>query len=205
MAMPAWISELGVSASIAVVIIAVWGESIRAHFFKPALNLRIAKDCGEKELISLPGAAFVEARYFRLIVTNAAAYPAAQDVEVLLTELDIRGPDGQPHSQFRGYLPLSWQHQELYSKTRTIGRSTAAAVDLLLLYPNNLKLTPMISPFNLTATMAGVQHFWVTVVARGLNGESKPLRLQVDWDGKWEAGDTEIASHFKIQVVESRI
>ena len=36
------------------------------------------------------------------------------------------------------------------------------------------------------------------MVARGLNGASKPLRF--DWDGEWDRGDAEMARHLIITV-----
>jgi len=49
--------------------------------------------------------------------------------------------------------------------------------------------------------MYGEQHFWITAVARGLNAQSRPLRLKIDWDGKWETGDAEMAQHLTIREV----
>jgi len=143
---------------------------------------------------------FGPARYYHLRVTNRAAYPEAREVEVLLTRLDLRGPDGQPQPSYAGPLPLRWQHQEHYPKNRTIGRATVAVADLLFVQPGVLSLTPNITPLNFPSKMHGEQHFWMTVVARGLNGESKARPIRIDWDGQWHQGDTEMASHLIITV-----
>src|ERR1700688_3135851 len=210
MAMPAWVSERGVASSVIIATVAIWGERIRAALFRADLRLGLAKDDGERATVvqtqALSGSTsetqILSARYYRLRVTNRARYPAAHEVEVLLTQLDKRGPDGRPQPEYKGALPLTWQHQSLYSKTRTIGRTTIADVDLLFVCPDFVRLTPMLDPLNFATTMRGEQHFWVTVVARGLDAESKPLRLKVDWDGNWALGDTEMLGHFKVSIVQ---
>jgi hypothetical protein len=79
---------------------------------------------------------------------------------------------------------------------------TIADVNLLLVTPQFLRFTPMLepSPINFGDTRAGEQHFWITAVARGVDAESRPLRLKIDWDGHWEPGDVEMSRRFTISI-----
>lgn len=198
MATPVWLSALGVASSIAIAIAAIWGEKIRALLFRPDLRLNLINTIGQREPAN--GAL---ARYYRLRVTNRALHPAAQEVQVFLTQMDIRGPDGQPQTISTDALPLPWQHQALYPNTRTIGHTTVADVDLFFVSSEFLQLTPVFEPPNFAATMSGgEQHFWITMIARGLNGESGSLRLKIDWDGRWEHGDHEMGRHLTISIAE---
>jgi len=61
-------------------------------------------------------------------------------------------------------------------------------------------MTTTVTPLDFPSNMHGQQHFWITLVARGLNGESQPLRLRVDWDGEWDRGNAEMARHLMITV-----
>lgn len=193
--MPAWISALGVAASIVISIAAIWGDRIRASLLRPRLRLALSNRRGTL-LTILDNGQFVSARYYLLRVTNSASHPEAREVEVLLTVLEKRGPDGKPQRVFEGALPLLWQYQQLYPKSRTIGRATVADVDLLIAREDRLQLSLMLTPLDFPATMEGPEtHLWVTMVARGLNGESEPLRLRIDWDGRWERGDAEMETH----------
>jgi len=122
MAMPAWVSEVGVAASVVIATAAVFGEKIRA-WFGPKLGLDFPNPRGQLETLALTvkeGSQsvlqFIPARYYRLRVTNRAFHPEAREVEVLLTQLDIRGPDVQPQTIYTGALPLMWQHQPHYTK-----------------------------------------------------------------------------------------
>lgn len=198
---PVWLSALGVASSVAIAIVAIWGEKIRAAVFRPDLRLALLSNSGQRE-----NAGATSARYYRLRLTNHALYPAAQEVQVFLTRMELRGPDGQPQTIFTGALPLPWQYRSLYPSARTIGQKTIADVDLFFVSPElpRLQLTTVFDPPNFAANVqGGGQHFWVTAIARGLNGESKLLRLQIDWDGRWEHGDHEMGRHLTISVVES--
>jgi hypothetical protein len=143
----------------------------------------------------------IEGRYFHLRVTNGSRFPVAREVQVLITALDIRGPDSEPQRIYTGALPLVWRHQQLHGLSRSIGSRTEADADLLFVRNGVLQLTPMLVSNNFAATMLGESHFWITAVARGLDGESKPLRLKIDWDGQWERGDAEMGRHLRISSV----
>ena len=91
-----------------------------------------------------------------------------------------------------------WRYRELYAEARTIGLKTEADVELLSVRNGLLKFQPKVVPGNFPETASGETHLWVTVVARGLDAESVPLRLKIDWDGKWERVDSEMVRHFAI-------
>jgi hypothetical protein len=201
MAMPAWVPEVGVVAQIAIAIMAIFGERVRA-WLSPRLRLELLDPHGQIETLAVRQAdaasvQFTPARYYHLRVTNHTAHPEAREVEVLLTQLDLQGPDGKPQAVFSGALPLNWQHYDL--RSRTIGRASLAVADLLAIHagindsPPTLFFSPLIRPISFPAEMIGGQHFWLTLIARGLNGESNTLRLRVDWDGSWDRGDAEMA------------
>ena len=206
MAMPAWVSEVGVAASVSIAVAAIWGEKLRG-LFRPRLRLRLHNLLGHLETLaevsqSNPASIqFGPARYYHLAVTNYTSYPEARDVEVLLTQVSIRGPDGKPQTIFEGVLPLMWQHEPHYPSFRTIGRTTVAIADLLLVRPDQLRILVKVQPLNFAETMRGEQHLWLKLVARGVNGESRPLRLKIDWDGQWERSDSEMQKHLIVQEV----
>jgi hypothetical protein len=203
MTMPAWVSEVGVAASVAVAVLAIWGDRIRSALLRPRLQLELLSTTGEltTQVEQLPGspARFFAARYYHMRVTNLARFPVAHEVQVLLTHFETRGPDGRPATHLSGgALPLMWRNQPLHQISRAIGHATVADADLLFVREDFLQLTLMLVPNNLAANMRGDTHFWVTLVARGLEGESRSVRLQIDWDGKWDRGDTEMSRHVRI-------
>ena len=222
MAMPAWVAEAGIAAQVVIATAAIFGERIRA-WFGPRLRLELANPHGQPQtlIVTLPGPEavslpedaaahqwqFVAGRYYHVRVTNRTAHPEAREVEVLLTQLDVQGPDGSPQTVFSGTIPLGWQHYDI--RSRTIGRATIANADLFAVhagltgisdYPPTLFFAPKVPTLDFPEQMFGAQHFWLTLIARGLNGESNPLRLRVDWDGGWDRGDAEMARRLIITV-----
>lgn len=206
MAMPAWVSEVGVAATVTVATVAIWGERLRAAILRPRLTLRLRSDVGELTTQAERNAQgtvdrLVPARYYHLLITNGARFPAAHEVQVFLTRIETPGPDGNAQTLYRTDLPLTWMYPHLFpDPRRTIGHTTVALADLFFLRPDRLELLPVVVPYNLPSTFQPDAHFWVTVVARGIDGESNTLRLKVDWDGQWELGEAEMARHLTIAV-----
>jgi hypothetical protein len=119
---------------------------------------------------------------------------------LLLSSICVGPMEGhRPATSSRTYL----SHGDFreHDRTRTVGRATAADADLLYVRSEFLKITLMLTPNNFPDTMLGASegaHFWLTLVARGLESESRPLRLTIDWDGRWEDGDAEMRQHLTI-------
>ena len=212
MAMPAWVSELnvaatvlGVFASTTVACLAIWGDRIRAAVLKPRLLLELRNAHGEltKQTIIDTRTGTVlrveDARYFHIRVTNGRAFPAAHEVGVYLTKVEIPGPSGDAQTFYENDLPLPWMHGELNpNRFRTVGYTTVAFADLLFVRSDQLEVPVAILPANFQNAFRPDAHFWITVVARGIDGQSNYLRLKVDWDGGWNVGQTEFGRHFHI-------
>jgi hypothetical protein len=200
MAVSAWVGAFG---PWVVAGAAIWGERIRAAVLRPNLHLKLASNVGEiTEQAMMEGDRVTEllpARYFHLRVINRRRFPAAHEVQIFMTKLEIPGPDGQPRMIYSVPLPFMWQYQELYpNPLRTIGYTTVAQAALFFVRPGMLQLTPVLVPRNLRDTFQPDAHFWITAIARGIDGESNSVRLKVDWDGTWERGDAEMTHHLKI-------
>jgi hypothetical protein len=39
---------------------------------------------------------------------------------------------------------------------------------------------------------------WATVQARGVEGDSNRLRIEIAWNGKWDPGETEMANNLQV-------
>jgi hypothetical protein len=199
MCAPTWVSVIGIAGTWLIAIAAIWGDRIRAFLLQPRLELRLLSGAGQFLNVSEPRSGkivFAPTREFYVRATNTRYHPVVNDVEVLLTRVEHVGPNGLPQHAYGGLLPLPWRHPEFYSSPRKIGRTTEADALLLRLQPSQFTFTPKVVPENFSSTYANETHLWVTLVARGLEGESAPLRLRIDWDGSWERGDTEIQRHF---------
>ncbi len=195
-----WVAVAEAVGTWAVAVVAIWGDWIRGLLFKPLLKLRLLSPTGEY-VEQFARDSRIGSRYYHLRVSNAKR-TLARDVQVLLTSLDIPGPDGAPQRHWTGAVPLTWKHPQLHGLTRDIGLGTEADIDLFFVRADGLQLLPMLIPNNLQSTFLGETHFWVTAIARGLDGASVQLRLKVDWDGHWNRADSEMQKHLTITLSE---
>jgi hypothetical protein len=142
----------------------------------------------------------IATRYYHIKLSNQQRYrfPPAHQAQIMITRLELLGPDQQPQGVWQQPLPLRWRYQETDpATTRTVG----PAVEADLFYvteKSSLHLTPMILPTNFPASYETAVRLWVTVQARSLETDSKPIRVQIAWDGHWEPGETEMAKHLVV-------
>jgi len=179
---------------------------LRSWLYPPVLRLDLLSVAGEAVRIDYKtiqnGQLFersVNARYYHLHVRNTRNFPAATDVQVLITRIEIPGPSGDPQLAYVGELPLRWRHQEIYPILRKIDRATDAdlfyVTDELL-----LRFTPLLVPNNFVAEYRGPSRFWITAVAHGTEAASNVIRIEVAWDGQWDPGEAEMQRHLTIRV-----
>jgi hypothetical protein len=120
-----------------------------------------------------------------------------------MTKLEVPGPDWATASQIFVASP-SIVHAlvTLPGQFKNSRSHYSCPRGLFYVREGLLQLIPALIPANLTNTFQPDAHFWITAVARGIDGESNTLRLKVDWDGTWESGDTEMSRHLRIKSVE---
>jgi hypothetical protein len=184
MAVPAWVSELGITAQVFIAIVAIYGEKIRGRLSRPRLHIMLLNVEGDREPKEI-GGSIVTVTYHRLQIRNTTRYSVANEVQVFVTKIERREATGDIRTEFSGAAPLAWQHQALYPNARNIGHSTLAFVDLLYLSPGTIHLASVEPrPESLGGDWRGELHFWITVMARGLNAESKSVRLEIRHEGE---------------------
>ena len=184
------------------VLVALFGDWLKAKMFKPSLNLRLTLSKGEAVNMRTPnGSLDIPARYFHLLVTNQRGFPAATDVAVFLTACDLVGGNGQYRRVWTGEVPLRWRHQELYPLFRTVG--PAIDCDLVcIMKGKGVSLLPIVYPNNLPIHWTDPFDMIVSAVVRHREGESIPYRIKITWDGKWHDGENELAQHFAVVILD---
>lgn len=188
--------------TLMAVLVALFGDWLKARMFKPSLGLSLTLPKGEAVKMRTPDSIIeTPARYYHLLVTNHRGFPAASDVAVYLTASDFMGANGQYRRVWTGEVPLRWRHQELYPLFRTIG--PAIDCDLVcIMKGNGVSLMPIMYPNNLQVHWTDPFDMMLTVVVRHREGESKPYRIKIVWDGKWHDGESELAQHFQVIIID---
>jgi hypothetical protein len=210
MGTPDWIAALGVLGTWFIFIAAIWGEKIRSLMFQPELRVTLENPHGEYTTETVfrdpPQSDYTRpARYYRLIASNARRWPVAPDVRILITRLEALDPSGVPRPVWTGELPLLWLHGQVYPASRDLGRATQ--VDFVVVAQDlevsenqhQLHFILAIVPNNFQRSYYSKMRVWVTVIATSNETDSPPVRLELAWDGEWDAGETEMARHFVIR------
>jgi len=205
------IPGIAAAGTWAAVMVALFGDWIRARLFPLRLGLELVDGSGD---LTFQDRSWIDdsgerqqrrakARYYYVRVRNTARVRVAHDVQIMLMDLSVEGPDGQPQVRGRGPLPLIWQHQQLYPLLRTVGAAGDEAVAnfFFVLESKPLEFMLALVPNNFQHRIDPPLKIWVTLQARAAEGVSKPWRLQIAWNGKWHEGSAEMGDNLKIRVL----
>jgi hypothetical protein len=203
MAVPTWVTEAGVFGTWAVGLLALFGDRIRAWCFKPKLELTLKSRIGSlcpQDLYDEKGikTGTTTARYYHLRVINRRSFPLANEVQILIIGVERTDTEDRRPSDLYVPLPLGWVNG-LHPLARKIGSTTPGDADLLFVREGMLEFRPVVVPKNFQARYFNMAHLRVTAIARSIEVESEPLRLQIDWDGVWDADDEAMTKHFNIR------
>lgn len=197
---PSYVIELGVAGTWSVATIALFGQPFWSWIRRPRLRVELLDEDGELEVETLPEERTREARYYRLQVKNKRRATAVQDVQIVVDAIERPRPNGQPEAEYRGPIPLMWQHARAFPRFRNVG--TAAVADFVVVTEERtLRLITKVTPNKYAQEYVGATQLWVTVAARGRESDSPPVRYKIAWDGAWERGAAEMRSHLTIDVV----
>lgn len=182
-------------ATVLAVLVALFGDAIRARCFGAKLEISLEK---EPDLNITNGG--VETWYYHLLVHNKRKITIANNATVFLTSVCGKA-EGLNDIQWTNELPLRWIYSEVYNTfSRNIGadqrcdllRASKEGVSLQLMFPtNNLRLTYTM-PFDL----------FFAVVVKSDQYTTKPMTIHATWDGQWSEKYVEMAKHLVISLEE---
>lgn len=178
-----------------VAAMAIWGEWIRSYFFRP--NLRVERIGLSSQIVRQNNG--MDARYYHVRVSNVRPrrFPAAREVQLLITLVEKPDANGDPYVEFGETLPLWWVRQEILPLFRTVGPDADASL-LFVRQDGTLQFTPIVSPNHFPCAQIAPVDYWVTLQAKSIEIDSLPLRLKIRWDGVWDAGEKEIQRHLSV-------
>jgi hypothetical protein len=144
-----------------------------------------------------------------LKVENERSWAPAKDVRVLILRLEIPDSSGNFQLEYSGEpAPLQWAFQGFKPLTPTIGPSDRVDLCSVTKNPDNaagphaFKLHPLYRSNSLQADWDGACRIAIIVQARALNAVSKPLRVELAWDGKWSDEVGQMKRHLTWSIKE---
>jgi hypothetical protein len=200
------IAAVGTWAAVVVaLVIALCGDWLRAWLYPPKLEVALVDPKGEptkmkRKWTDASGQQqqrMADARYYYVVARNRRRYAPAHGVQVMLMSIEIEGPHSKPQVNAVGPLPLTWKLPELYPLARTVGDEAIA--NLFYVIENKpLEFVTPVVPYNFAHQYPAPCKLWATVQARGIEGDSEPLRIEIAWNGQWHPGDTEMARNLPV-------
>jgi hypothetical protein len=187
--------------TVAVAVLAIWGNYFRYKFAAPQLQLTLNDSRGDLTHRSNQRQAY----FFHLKVKNKRLWSPAIGVRVQLERIARRRPDGSFLVEPLVYpLPLIWTPMELREFERTITDTETCDLGFLDQNADKFILSTLITPNKLQGFVGQSDAIRVHIGASGRDGSSsKPLFLEIAWDGIWTGEREEIQKHLVVKAIAS--
>lgn len=215
-----WAGVTAIS-TVALAALALFGDSIKRAIYSPKLELKLVSDAGE--LINVTradtGDVLYQSRFFHAHVTNTARDFPFNFVSVSLLQVLVKRPGGQWRRTWQGRIPMQWQHETPVVvqpqqgvvvlrpyEEKTVGPTRE--IDLFNITEQGMfGINPVIRPNNLKLTYNKEEHggpleIALDIQARGDQGDSEIMRVEVTWDWTWREGAAEIREHIDVKLTK---
>lgn len=184
--------------TVAVAIVAVWGDWIRSTLAGPKLTLRLRDAIGDLTNTTDGGRRL----YHHLIVENRRHWSPASAVRLEVTGVARRRPDGSffPEPLLLP-LQLMWAFQAFHELLPTIAERATCDLGWVEEGSGRFRLSTFFTPNNFNGSVSAGESVRVTLRASAHNGQSTPLVVEISWDGQWSANLTDMQRHLVVKEV----
>jgi hypothetical protein len=191
------IQGIGVLATLAIVILAIWGDRIRARLTGPKIELSQFDPDGDLTQTGLGSSR----RYYHLRVENKRKGTIAQGVYVVLNSIYRPAADGSwAKENISGPLQLHWQFQNQSPQYPNIGAPRICDIGYLDQI-RGFVISVYVKPNNFNNTVGPGKKARIEVIAYAENAESKPMTLEVHWDGSWSKDSLDMRKHMIVRPI----
>jgi hypothetical protein len=185
--------------TVAVAILAIWGDKVRDSIAGPKLDLSLRDGRGDLNV----RADGLKTIYYHIFVSNRRTWSPARAVRILVTSIEKRRPDGT-------YLPetvvaplqLTWAFPRFHELLPTVVKEDTCDLGFLVEKGNRFTLSTYITPNNFRGYIEAGESMRVHLVAAAHNFySSAPIILEISWDGIWKDNLEEMQRHFVVKAV----
>ena len=189
--------------TVAVAVLAIWGDVIKDKLFGPRLTLSLLHASGNITHRNNGGRVY----YYHLKVTNGRRRAPARGVQVVVRGLSKRTPSGAFVQHSLVYpLRLDWTPREPGEVERTVVHDETCDLGFLDEHGANpaFRLAILLMPNDFQGNVARDECVRFEVVATGHNVFSlRPKVFEVSWDGRWTENQEQMKLHLVIREVTS--
>jgi hypothetical protein len=198
--MDTWFAGFTTFGTVAVAVMAIWGDWIRARIAGPRLTLSLR--AGGYLTPRTNGTQTWNAIYYHLEVGNERPWSPARSVRVKVEGIAKRRPDGSYFPENVLPLQLTWIFPELLQdRSPTIASPSICDLGYLDQRANRFLLATYEVPFAFAGSISGGEAMRVTLVASADNGESRQVVVEISWDGAWVADIHQVQQHLVVKEV----
>lgn len=192
------IDALVAIGTIAVAVLAIWGDWFRDKFASPEIEISLRDTKGN--LTTLNGR---RAIYYHLIVQNRRKWALARGVQVMITGIWRRAADGsfKPES-LAVQLPLTWAFPQFNPITPRIRDRKICDLGFVVEGDSQFKPSPYFYPHNFRGFVTANDAVRLALEIEAENFTSKiPYVVEICWDGQWTDDLEEMEKHLVIKQI----
>lgn len=145
--------------------------------------------------------------WFHIKVANRWRWFSAHEVQVFLTSVEEPDSADQYQTVWVGEIPLKWANGLPSVLTKTVGAEGTCDLCSVHFAPEleapEFTLHPLIWPFALPIRRSGKTHLRLTVQAKSVEADARPVQIKVDWDGTWSEDREEMARKLVVKEVRT--
>lgn len=190
--------------TVAVAVLAIWGERVRSWLAPPKLSLEAHNLRGNANILTTAdGKPVAKVMYYHLKVVNKRPWLPVKNCRVLLKGISRRGPDNIFHP-----LPLVVPHQLVWAPASfapilaTITREHVVDLGLIIEGENAFKPALYSTPNNFDGFVKAGEAVQYEFAVEADNYSSDTYQVfEVAWDGIWETEPEKMEKHLRIREV----
>jgi len=210
-----WFAQVAIAiATFLAVLAALFLDWFRGRFFPPQLELTLLDAAGAPVVPTVAHKPTKRpdefeqietvSRWYHVQVRNKRRFARARDAQVCLVAVEEQNAAGEYVPRTTGAIPLAPRHAGVAAPSRVLG--SPIQWDLCALYRDLgegpvFRLTTVIAPADITVVSRQAFKMVVHLQARTIEVDTKVLRLELSWNGKWSDDTSEMKNHFVIRAL----
>ncbi|NQT62975.1 MAG: hypothetical protein HQ556_08475 [Candidatus Marinimicrobia bacterium] len=181
--------------TMAIIALAIWGDSVRHKIIGPKLNVSLFDDCAIQTTLENG----LKGYYYKLLIANQRRWATATNARVQIRKVYVSTTGEDYHNvSFSGPLQLTWQWTK--PEYRTIGPDEICTF-LHFNEGDNPTISTYFNSNNFDPVIKGREHTILEVVAVADNTDSDITYVKIFWDGIWSPDVQEMKRHLEISIV----
>ncbi len=193
--------------TIAVAVVAIWGERVRSLLTPPKLVIQPHTLRGDPTQLTPPGVVIpgggLRAMYYHLKVVNVRPWLTVHNCRVLLKGISRRGPDGRFHPVPMA-VPISyvWAPAEAMPQQVTITKDQV--MDFGRIAEHSERFEPLLQTYSNNfqgyVRKDEAVRYYLEIDASNF-ASPRPHVFEVAWDGQWFFEPEKMEHHIRISEV----